>query len=118
MSGTVTETMAPVVERIRAYFAPVNRAAKQATIFDPAQDGGFNLCAPPPSWIDLGWIAGFKRKSGTKIEALLSGTPAAARMQARNEIEATVEFAFESWGKLQLALAAGGQQMNLLKTES
>jgi hypothetical protein len=36
-------------------------------------------------------------------------------MQARTEIEATVSFGFESWGKLQLALAAGTQQMNLLK---
>jgi len=118
MSGVVTETMAPAVERIRAYFAPVNRVAKQATIFDPAQNGGFNLCAPPAPWIDLGWIAGFKRKCGTKIDALRRGTPAATHLQARSEIDATVEFAFESWGKLQLALAAGVQQMNLLKTET
>jgi hypothetical protein len=39
-------------------------------------------------------------------------------MQARIEIEATVSFSFESWGKLQLALSAGTQQMNLLKTAS
>jgi len=109
---------APAVEQIRVYFAPVNRVAKQATIFDPAQSGGFNLRTPPAPWIDLGWIAGFKRKSGTRIEALRSGTPSAAHLQARSEIDATVEFAFESWGKLQIALSAGVQQMNLLKTVS
>jgi len=31
-------------------------------------------------------------------------------------VEATVQLEFESWGKLQLALAAGSQQMNLLRT--
>ena len=34
----------------------------------------------------------------------------------RSEVEATVSLEFESWGKLQLALAAGSQQMNLLVT--
>ena len=36
--------------------------------------------------------------------------------QVRTEVEATVSLEFESWGKLQLALAAGSQQMNLLVT--
>ena len=31
-------------------------------------------------------------------------------------VEATVSLEFESWGKLQMALAAGSQQMNLLRT--
>jgi hypothetical protein len=31
-------------------------------------------------------------------------------------VEATVQLEFESWGKLQLALASGSQQMNLLQT--
>jgi hypothetical protein len=43
-----------------------------------------------------------------------TGAPATAQMQARTEIEATVSFSFESWGKLQLALSGGTQQMNLL----
>jgi hypothetical protein len=116
--STVQETMAPVVGRVRAYFAPVNRVAKQATIFDPAQSGGFALGEPPSPWMDLGWIAVFARKCGTKVEAIRSGAPAATHLQSRSEIEATVSFAFESWGKLQLALAAGVQQMNLLKTVS
>jgi hypothetical protein len=36
----------------------------------------------------------------------------------RTMVEATVSLEFESWGKLQMALAAGSQQMNLLQTAS
>jgi len=110
----VTGTMAPMVGRVSAYFAPVNRAAQQATIFDAAQSGAFALNSPPAPWIGLGWIAGFARKCGTKVEAVRTGAPATTQLQARSEIEATVSFSFESWGKLQLALSAGTQQMNLL----
>ena len=110
----VTGTMAPMVGRVSAYFAPVNRAAQQATIFDAAQNGAFVLNSPPAPWIGLGWIAAFARKCGTKIEAVRTGAPAATQMQARTEIGATVSFSFESWGKLQLALSGGTQQMNLL----
>jgi hypothetical protein len=111
----VMETMSPVVGRVRAYFAPVNRVAKQPTIFDAAQSGAFGLETPPAPWVNLGWITGFTRKCGTKVEPVRTGAPAVAQWQARTEIEATVSFGFESWGKLQLALAAGTQQMNLLK---
>jgi hypothetical protein len=114
----VTGRMSPMVGRVRAYFAPVNRAAQQATIFDAAQNGGFALESPPAPWISLGWIAGFARKSGTKIEAVRTGAPAMTQLQTRTEIEATVSFSFESWGKLQLALSSGTQQMNLLATGS
>jgi hypothetical protein len=110
--------MAPVVNRVRAYFAPVNRSAQQGTIFDAAQSGGFALDAPPAPWVDLGWIDGFVRRCGTKIEPVRTGAPAVTQMQARTEIDATVSFAFESWRKLQLALSAGAQQMNLLAVES
>ena len=103
-----------MVGRVSAYFAPVNRAAQQATIFDAAQSGAFALKSPPAPWVGLGWIAGFARKCGTKVEAVRMGAPATTLLQARTEIEATVSFSFESWGKLQLALSAGTQQMNLL----
>jgi hypothetical protein len=36
--------------------------------------------------------------------------------QVRTELEAIVELEFTSWGKLQMALACGSQQMNLLAT--
>ncbi len=113
------EVMSPVVRRVRAYFAPVGRALgtyEAPTIFDAAQSGGFALENPPAPWVDLGWIDGFVRKCGTKVVALRSGAPATTQMQVRTEVEATVAFAFESWGKVQMALASGTQQMNLLKT--
>jgi hypothetical protein len=112
------DTLAPTINRVRAYFAPVNRAASQPTIFDPAQLGAFDLDAPPSPWLDLGWIAGFARRCETKIDPIRGGAPATTLFQVRTEIDATVNFSFESWGKLQLALAAGSQQMNLLKTAS
>ncbi|HUZ94082.1 MAG TPA: hypothetical protein VMU57_04150 [Edaphobacter sp.] len=108
--------VAPVTRRVRAYFAPVNRAAGVPALFDAAQTGGFTLDAPPAPWIDLGWCSGFARKTATKIEALRTGAPAVVQTQVRSEIEATVSLEFESWGKLQMALAAGSQQMNLLAT--
>ncbi len=117
MSAT-TETMPPAVRRVRAYFAPVTRGAKQPTIFDPAQQGMFALDSPPAPWIDLGWINGFARKSGTKIEPVLAGTPAVSQMQSRSAVDAIVSFQFAGWGKLQMALAAGTQQMNLLKAQT
>lgn len=110
---TVADT-APVAKRIRAYFAPVDRAAQQPTIFDPAQNGRFDTDAPPAPWIDLGWISGFTRKSDTAVQAVKTGAPAVQEMLTRSGVGASVSFAFQSWGKLQLALAAGTQQMNVL----
>src|SRR5579872_3209150 len=107
---------APVTRRIRAYFAPVNRAAGVPTLFDAAQLGRFDLETPPAPWIDLGWIAQFVRKSGTKVEPLRAGAPAMTVGQVRSEAEATVALEFEAWGKLQTALASGSQQTNLLAT--
>ncbi len=108
----------PIVRRVRAYFAPVERVAGVPTVFDAAQMGAFALDSPPAPWVDLGWCTGFARKSQTKVGALRAGAPAVARSQVRTEVEATVALEFESWGKLQMALAAGSQQMNLLRTAS
>jgi hypothetical protein len=110
--------LAPVVRRVRAYFAPVNRAAGVPTVFDAAQMGGFALASPPAPWVDLGWCTGFARKSATKVGALRGGAPTMVQSQVLTEVEATVTLEFESWGKLQMALAAGSQQMNLLRTAS
>jgi hypothetical protein len=112
----VVAAVAPVTRRVRAYFAPVNRAAGLPTLFDPAQQGGFALDAPPAPWADLGWISNFARTCGTKVSAVRAGSPAIAVGQVRTEIEATVSLEFEVWGKLQTALASGSQQTNLLKT--
>ena len=109
---------APVTRRVRAYFAPVNRAAGQPTIFDAAQSGGFALDTPPAPWADLGACAGFARRSKTVVAALRTGAPAMVQSQARTEVDASVSLEFLSWGKLQLALASGSQQMNLLATST
>jgi hypothetical protein len=110
--------MPPALRRVRAYFAAVNRGAKQPTIFDPAQQGTFSLDVPPAPWIDLGWISGFARKSGTKFEPVRAGAPATPQTQSRSAVDATVSLQFASWGKLQMALAAGTQQLNLLKVQT
>lgn len=115
MSGLVG-AVAPVTRRVRAYFAPVNRAAGVPAVFDAAQMGSFGLEAAPAPWADLGWCSRFTRNTTTKIAALRTGAPAVAQSQVRTEVEATVSLEFESWGKLQMALAAGSQQMNLLAT--
>ena len=114
--SAVIGATAPVARRVRAYFAPVNRATGVPTIFDAAQLGGFALDTPPAPWVDLGWVTGFVRKSATKVGALRAGAPAIVQTQVRTEIEATVAMEFESWGKLQMAVASGSEQMNLLAT--
>ena len=118
MASELIAGVAPVTRRVRAYFAPVNRAAGQATIFDPSGIAGFNVDAPPAPWLDLGWCSGFTRRSGTKISALFTGAPGTAAGQVRTEVDAEVSLEFESWGKLQMALSAGVQQMNVLHVQS
>ncbi len=112
----VEASVAPVTRRVRAYFAPVNRSSGVPTLFDAAQLGRFDLHAPPPPWVDLGWVSGFTRKCGTKVDTLRAGAPAMTVGQVRTEVEATVSLAFETWGKLQVTLASGSQQTNLLTT--
>ena len=112
----VVASVAPVTRRVRAYFAPVNRSAGAPTLFDPAQFGRFALDAPPAPWVDLGWVSGFARKCATKVDALRAGAPAVTVGQVRTEIDATVSLEFEVWGKLQVTLASGSQQTNLLTT--
>jgi len=118
MASNLIASVAPVTRRVRAYFAPVDRAAGQATIFDASGISGFNPDAPPSPWVDLGWCAHFARKSGTKVAALNAGAPGIAVGQVRSEVEAQVSLEFESWGKLQLALSAGVQQMNVLRVQA
>jgi hypothetical protein len=115
MGATPEALSVPLVtRRVRAYFAPVNRVLKQATIFDPAVYGSFNLNAPPAPWVDLGWIENFARQSGSKVAPLNAGSPAAPLYQIRESTEATVSFVFKTWSKLSMALAAGAQHMNVL----
>ena len=102
----------------RAYFAPVNRAAQTPALFDPSEQGGFSLDAPPAPWISLGWIQGFERKPTSKTSPVLTGIPAAPLEQVRETLEAQVSLQFLSWTKLTMALATGSQHMNLLAPAS
>ena len=114
MTATWFSAPAPVTRRVRAYFAPVNRAAQTPVLFDPSQQGGFSLDAPPAPWIDLGWIQDFARKPVSRSTALLTGIPAAALEQVRETVQAQVSLQFLSWTKLTMALATGSQHMNVL----
>jgi hypothetical protein len=121
MASELIGSVAPVARRVRAYFAPVNRtigvAGGGATIFDASGIAGFDAEAPPAPWVDLGWCVGFQRKCGTKIEALVTGAPGFAVGQVRTDVDATLTLEFESWGKVQMALTAGSQQMNVLRVQ-
>jgi len=120
MSTLVTGTT-PMTRRVRAYFAPVNRTTGEPTIFDAAGNGAFALDAPPAPWLDLGWCNGFRRRNTdatTGIAPLRTGSPAIASNQVRTEFESIVQLEFSTWGKLQMALACGSHQMNLLRTAS
>jgi hypothetical protein len=118
MTASWFSAPAPVARRVRAYFAPVNRATQTPVLFDPSQLGGFNLDAPPTPWIDLGWIQNFVRKPASKSMPLLTGIPAAPLEQVRESLQALVSFEFLSWTKLTMALATGSQHMNVLAAAS
>jgi len=118
MSATWFQAPAPVARRVRAFFAPVNRSAQTPVLFDPAQQGRFNLDASPAPWISLGWIQNLVRKPMSKGGSLLTGIPAAPLEQVRETLEAQVSFEFLSWTKLTMALATGSQHMNVLAAAS
>jgi len=109
---------APVTRRVRAYFAPVNRVTQTPVVFDPSEQGGFNLDEAPAPWISLGWIADFARRSASRSGALLTGIPAAPLEQVRETLQAQVSLQFLSWTKLTMALATGSQHMNVLAAMS
>ena len=109
---------APVARRIRAYFAPVDRATQSRVSFDPAKIDSFSLDAPPTPWIDLGWIQNFTRKSASKSGPIMTGIPASPLVQTRGTLEAQLTFEFLSWTKLTMALATGSQHMNVLATSA
>ena len=121
MASSWFSAPAPVMRRVRAYFAPVNRPAPAgagSVLFDPAQQGSFNLDAPSAPWIGLGSIQNFARKPVSKSAPLLAGVPAAPVEQVRQTLEAQLSFEFLSWTKLTMALATGSQHMNVLRPAS
>jgi len=107
--------MEPVSGALRAYFAPVDRVRELATVFDPSRE--FALDAPPAPWVDLGWVSDVQRSATTKMESVRTGAKAMAKLQFRTMNEARVTLEFREWGKLQMALAAGSQHMNVLASD-
>ena len=118
MTATWFSAPAPVARRVRAFFAPVNRAAQTPVLFDPSEQGRFSLDAPPAPWLSLGWVQNFARKAASKSTPLMTGIPAAPLEQVRETLEAQVSVEFLSWTKLTMALATGSQHMNILAPAS
>jgi hypothetical protein len=106
--------MVPLARRVRAYFAPVTRSTETPAIFDPAAQASFSLDVPPAPWIDGGWIENFVRTPATRVQPLRSGPSSAVNGQYRSQLEAHVDFDFQEWGKLQMAIAGGAEHMNVL----
>jgi hypothetical protein len=96
----------------------VNRVTGPTAVFDPSQNSGFQLDAPPAPWMDLGWIENFERTSTSQIAPLTGGTAGAVSAQARHALGARIDFEFRDWGKLQMALAGGAEHMNVLATNA
>jgi hypothetical protein len=115
MSGGCSRSaMVPVTRAVRAYFAAYNRDVDAPTVFDPALQNGFLLEAPTSPWIDLGWIDNFQRSSRTEVQVLHAGSCGAVAGEYRAALDAQVEFDFRNWGKLQMALAGGSDNLNAL----
>ena len=108
--------MWPLAEAVRAYVAPMDRSTGTSVPFDPAAQGEFDLDLPPTPFLDLGWVESFRRVSETKHEALRTGPSGCVTAQFTERLDAAIEFDLPNWGKLQLAVAGGGQQINVLAT--
>ena len=111
-------TMPLLARRTRAYFAPVDRALRMPTIFDPALNGSWNYDAPPAPWVSLGHIEGFARTAESRNVEVTTGMPAVARVQAKQSLGATIGFSFAVWNKLTMALSSGSDHMNVLASIS
>jgi hypothetical protein len=116
-TAPVRAAMVPITRRMRAYFAPVNRATETPTIFDPGKYGMFALDQPPAPWVDLGWIDDFQRFCATVTEPVRAGKKGAPATQFHGPLDVRVEFEFREWGKLQMALAGGSEHMNVLASD-
>ena len=116
-ASAIRPAMVPVSRRVRAYFAPLQRASETPTLFDPGQSGLFALDEAPTPWIDLGWVDNFVRSTGMAVDPLCPGRTGTAVGQVRTLVNAQVEFDFREWGKVQMALAGGSEHMNVLQTD-
>ena len=99
---------------VRAFFAPVNRSTETGTVFDPSL--GFDLTNPPSPWVRLGPVHNFKRVAKSAMGTVRSGPAGVAQGQFRTLTDVRVSLDFCEWGKLQMALAASSQHMNVLES--
>lgn len=83
-------------------------------MFDPS--GIFDLENPPSPWVNLGLVQNFKRVAKSTMGAVRTGVAGISQVQFRKLIDARVQLDFCEWGKLQMALAAGSQHMNVLES--
>ena len=109
--------MWPLTEAVRAYVAPIERNSGTSVPFDPSVQGEFDLDLPPVPFLDLGWVENFQRTAATRYESLRTGPQSTLTAQWRAQFDAGVEFDLPNWGKLQMAVAGGGQQINVLATD-
>lgn len=115
-TSSLRAAMVPFSRRTKAYFAPVSRETETPAVFDPASQGMFALDAPPPPWLNLGWVDNVQRMTRTPTEVVRGGSRGAAITQFRGSLDVQIEFDFREWGKLQMALACGSEHMNALAT--
>jgi hypothetical protein len=108
----LTSPTLPIARRVQAFFAPVDRATGTPTILDPSAP--FDPEQPPSPWLAAGWIENFTRTAPTRVEQARAGAAGATALQYRSQLDARVEFEFRQWGKLQMAIAAGSDHMNVL----
>ena len=101
--------------KVRAYFAPVNRTTETGTVFDPS--AAFDLHHPSAPWVDLGMVCNFKRVAKSTMGAVRTGTAGVTQVQFRKLVDARVSLDFCEWGKLQMAVAASSQHMNVLQSD-
>lgn len=101
---------------VRAFVAAVDRNAGAPAAFDAASMGRFDLNAPPMGWLDAGVVVDVKRSAENGIVPIWSGAPATVKSQARGKIGETVTVTFPGWTRVAVALSAGTQTVNLLRT--
>jgi len=105
----------PVTTDVHAFLAPVQREGNMPAVFDASQVGGFDLTNPPAPWIGIGRVENFRRTAADETLSVQTGTESAVVAQFRKKLESHVSFDLRNWGKLQMALASGGTQWNILE---
>ena len=74
----------------------------------------FDRLHPPTPWLALGEVENFQRTANDEMSPVAAGTESAVVAQFRKRMEARVSFELRRWGKLQLTIASGGTQWNVL----